>query len=547
MKGSSPGIALFLATLREKRNTTLTWLVAGAIAMYFEAAAIAAELRDFPGGAKALATSIMPTIEALRIIRWPADRLDTLGGYLAYHNITLFNFFIALYIGIQGARLIRTLEERGDINFFLTAGLSRNKIALIRSGSIVFSLVLISVGLGAGTALALKASNEANTSGAFITMLAGGICVLPFFGLGFLISQFFTSARVASGVTSFVVTVAYVLSNISGKYRWLNWFESVSPFGAANKSRPVIPGFEADYLSWVEMTLFAIALIALATALWSRRDVSSTTNTPRIGAKESKKNLAKEWTPKSLLSDMLWRQRFGLLAWPITTMGFIAVFMSMMPGIIDIWEKFAFLEQFSASGFGSTAEEQYLAMVFEILPPFLAGYLIAQGSIWSTEFIQGRVQILLSTPISWSSLVFHRITAALLVTQMMILGSIAAVVITASQQGTTLDQSGIFRVWVMSTLFVLAFAGTNILLVVILRGKNVTQVLSVYVGAAWLVGFMSPYLGWPDWIVRLSIFDAFGHPFIEWPSRSSMVVIASMITAGIAGAIYLGNRSPKAP
>ena len=96
----SPSAHLFLATLREKRTTTLTWLVAGGLAMYFEAVAIAAELRDFPGGPVALSRSIMPTIEAMRIIRWPADRLDTLGGYLAYHNITLFNFFLALYLGI---------------------------------------------------------------------------------------------------------------------------------------------------------------------------------------------------------------------------------------------------------------------------------------------------------------------------------------------------------------------------------------------------------------------------------------------------------------
>ena len=85
--------------------------------MYFEALAIAAELRDFPGGPEVLAKSIMPTIEAMRIIRWPADRLDTLGGYLAYHNITLFNYFLALYAALQGARLIRRLEETGAVSY----------------------------------------------------------------------------------------------------------------------------------------------------------------------------------------------------------------------------------------------------------------------------------------------------------------------------------------------------------------------------------------------------------------------------------------------
>ena len=33
-----------------------------------------------------------------------------------------------------------------------------------------------------------------------------------------------------------------------------------------------------------------------------------------------------------------------------------------------------------------------------------------------------------------------------------------------------------------------------------------------FAGAAWLIGFMAPYLNWPNWVVRLAIFDAFGHP-----------------------------------
>ena len=101
------GLALIFSSLREKRGTILAWALGGALAMYFEALAIAAELRDFPGGPEVLARSIYPTIEGMRLIRWPADRLDTLGGYLAYHNVVIFNFFLAIFAGVQGARLLR--------------------------------------------------------------------------------------------------------------------------------------------------------------------------------------------------------------------------------------------------------------------------------------------------------------------------------------------------------------------------------------------------------------------------------------------------------
>ena len=513
--------------------------------MYFEAVAIAAELRDFPGGSVVLARSIMPTIEALRIIRWPADRLDTLGGYLAYHNVTLFTFFLALYLGIQGARLIRTLEERGDLDFLLASGLSRSRIALTRSVAMIIALVVISLGLGVGTAVALEASGEPNTSGAILTLLAGGICILPFFGLGYLLSHFFISSRVASSVTSVIITVIYLVGNISGKYGWLNWFEYLSPFSYANRSRPVVPGFEVDYLSWFFVAFVALIFIGVGTRIFSQRDINSTTKVGSDPSLSVKRRRPREIAPRSLLSDMLWRQRYGLIAWPLTTAVFIAVFVSMMPGIIDIWEQFEFLQQFGSSGFGDTAELQYLAMVYEILPPFLAGLIITQGSIWNNEFLQRRLQLIFSTPTSWMRLSYHRLLTTLIIAQAMILLSIAAVLVFTSLQGTDPYFDGALRVWVMLTLFVLALTSTIGLLVVLMRGRNVTQILSVYIGAAWLVGFMAPYLGWPEWIVRLSIFDAFGHPFIAWPTNTNFIVIMGMIVIGATGSLALGSRMPR--
>ena len=132
-KISNISLALLLATLREKRVTALVWIVGGSLAMYFEAIAIAAELRDFPGGGEALAISIYPSIEGMRLFRWPADRLDTLGGYLAYHNVVLFNYFLAIYAAVQGANTIRHIEQTRAIEFYLATGVSRKKIMWFRS------------------------------------------------------------------------------------------------------------------------------------------------------------------------------------------------------------------------------------------------------------------------------------------------------------------------------------------------------------------------------------------------------------------------------
>ncbi len=523
--------------------TIIAWAVGGAMAMYFEAIAIAAELRDFPGGPQALAKTIYPTIEGLRIIRWPADRLDTLGGYLAYHNIVLFNFFLAIFAAVQGARLIRYLEEKRSIEFYLATGLSRARIVTLRSISFFIAQMMISLSLGFGTAFALVASEEANTSGAIVTLLAGGICIFPFFGLGLLLSQFIPSARTASGVTSIIVTVIYVLDNISGKYSWLEWIQHISPFHYANLTRPVIPGFTSDFLSWVAMFLVGATFIFLSIVLMNRRDIGSVT---LVRSESAESNKAKDkYVPKTMVGDLLWRQRIGVTAWVVTTSLFIGVFISMLSGIVDIWKEFAFLQQFQMSGFGSTPEEQYLAMVYEILPPFVAAFIISQSAKWTSDLNEGRVQLFLSAPFTWSGLIIRRLIATLIGAEAIVMASIATALVGSYLQEVDIDSAAVIRVFVMTTLFSLAFTSLSALLVAILHGRNATPTVSIYIGAAWLVVFMAPYLNWPAWIVRLSIFDAFGHPFVEWPGTLNFVLITVMALPGLLLAMRIAEGKPK--
>jgi ABC-2 type transport system permease protein len=461
-----------------------------------------------------------------------------LGGYLAYHNITLFNYFLALFAAVQGARLIRHLEESGDIDLYLSATTSRSKLIYSRSFAYFLAQILISLGLGFGTVLALNASGEPATSAAIITLLAGGIAVLPIFGLALIISQFVRNARTASGITSIIVTTLYVLSNIADKFSWLEPIKYFTPFYYANLSRPVIPGFSANYSSWLLMFVIAIIFVLIANQIFIRRDIAGTP------IKFARKDvMRKAHVPKGFIRDILWRQRLGLVAWTVTSGAFIGVFISLMSGIVEIWEEFAFLQQFSASGFGTTAQEQYLAMVYEMLPPFVAGFLIQQGSKWTSDLNEGRVQLFLSNGISKSALILKRMIAGVIGCEIIILTSLLVATIGSLLQDAPLNAEAMMRVLVIGTLFALAFAAIVSLLVSMLAGRNPTQLLSIYVGAAWMISFMVPYLDWPDWLLRLSIFDAFGHPYVDWPSNLNFVTIFGAIGIGISGSIAVSKRS----
>src|SRR5512134_3825305 len=107
--------ALVAATLRGHRFAVALWVLGGSSFMYVMAMALAQEMAQFPGGADAFAASLRPGAEALRPMRWPADRLDTLGGYLTYHNFTLYTLLLSVYAAVQGSRAVRGSEERHSL------------------------------------------------------------------------------------------------------------------------------------------------------------------------------------------------------------------------------------------------------------------------------------------------------------------------------------------------------------------------------------------------------------------------------------------------
>ena len=125
---NQPSRALVVDTVRAHRWGILAWTVGSAAAMYLIALGFASEVSRFAGGAKAMAASLEVGAQALRLLRWPAERLDTLGGYLTYHNVTLYVLFLSLYATMHGARAVRGPETNGMLEEILATGRSRSDV-----------------------------------------------------------------------------------------------------------------------------------------------------------------------------------------------------------------------------------------------------------------------------------------------------------------------------------------------------------------------------------------------------------------------------------
>ncbi len=539
---------LAVDTLRSHRVGAAVWVLGGSVTMYVMALALAHEMSRFPGGPKALAESVRAGAEAMRPLRWPADRLDTLGGYLTYHNITLFAFFLSVYAAVQGARAVRGAEDRHSLEQVLATG--RSRPAVIRDVTTGFGVTmgLIVLGLGFGVAASMAAGGEPDLGGSLITMLASGLCAMVAYALGLLMSQVTATSRTAAGVTSLVLAVLYVGTNVWDEIGPFGAVRFVSPFHYANSSRALVPGYGLDLSSTAVLVAMTAVLLGLATWAFARRDYASTLwshpRARRAGravrpVRVQRPMLGSVWTASLL------RGRVGLIAWSAAAAAYSALLASLTPTVMDAWAAFDFFGGVAGGEAGIPPETQYLSLGAEIITPVIAAYLITQAAGWVADLDQGRVEAILATPISWSRLVWERLLAAVAGVFAITAAALGGLAVGAAAVGAGLDWQGLGRTALGCVLLGAAIAALAALVVAMFRTGIAVTVLAAFVGASYLLGLVVALFGWPDWINRLTVFGAFGHPYLEWPPVSgTLVLLALAVGGGLLGAA-VAERTPK--
>lgn len=523
----------------------VAWVLGGSAAMYVVALSLAEELESFPGGREAFAQSVAASVEAMRILRWPADRLDTLGGYLSYHNVTLFTLLLSLYAAVQGARAIRGGEEQHSLEEILATGRSRAGVLLDRTTGFVVTMLLIAVGLGFGVAASLAAGGEPDTGGALTTMAVSGLCALVAYALGMLLSQLTASSRTAGGLAALAVSVLYVLTNVWEDLGPFGAVRFVSPFHYANASRTLVPGHGFDVAATLGLAAMTAVLLGLATWAFVRRDYAAALWTRPRHVETARPARVQRVMLRSTWSETLLRKRVGLFAWSLGTAAYAALLALMTPGVMDVWEAFESWASIGGGGAGISPEAQYLSLLGEIVTLVVAAYVVTQAAGWVADLEQGRVEVLLAAPVSWSRLVWERLLAVTLGVCAITAGALGGLWIAAAAVDVGVDAAGLARTALDCLLLGLAIGSVAALVVAVFRAGAAVTVLAVFLGASYLLGILVPLLDWPEWVSRLSVFGAFGHPYLEWPPWSGTALLLTLAVPGGLVAAALAERTPK--
>jgi ABC-2 type transport system permease protein len=152
--------------------------------------------------------------------------------------------------------------------------------------------------------------------------------------------------------------------------------------------------------------------------------------------------------------------------------------------------------------------------------------------------------MILAAPVTWTQLVIGRLVAVVAGVIVISLGALAGLAVGAAAVGSSLDAAGVTRTVACAALLGAALGAVAAVVVAAVRRTAAVTVLALIVATMYLVSYLVPIFGWPEWLNRVSVFWAFGHPYLAWP-RSGTVVLLAMALVGGAAATAIAERTPK--
>jgi len=532
-------------TVRARRTGIIVWVTGGAVFMLVVAYGYVVEVDQYPGGAPAMGAAIEAAAQAMRLLRWPAERLDTFGGYITYHNVTILALFLSIWAAIQGAYLLRGSQAEGPLEQILATERSRRSVAGYRVAGFVVVLTLIVAGIGVGLAVATAVAGVYDPGGAMLTMVSAGLSALVCFGLGLAVAQLAGTARVAAGLSAAIITGLYLVTNVWEQLGGSGAIRFVSPFHYSNQSRALVPGQSATL--WAMGVLIAMTLGVTAIAAWAfnRRDIGSPLwarkprTTPREAAEFDTGSPRPYWRAESV------RHRLELLGWSAGMATLTGLMAWLQPVVADLWEQLGFTQFMSAADSGASVVDQYMSFAAELAAAVVAGFGIAQATGWVAEMRDGRVELYLAHPVSWRRLILERLVTMTAGVAAIAVGAILGLSIGAVAVDAPLDPAGLVRTVLGTILLGLALGGVGAVLVAWLRTGISVILLTAATFASYLLAFVVPLFDLPKWLASLSFFGAYGRPYLEAPDVAGLGLLMGLAVVGILIAPVVAGRRPK--
>jgi putative exporter of polyketide antibiotics len=346
-------------------------------------------------------------------------------------------------------------------------------------------------------------------------------------------------------VAGTVIAGPYLFTNVWQELGPAGWARFISPFYYFNASCALVPGYGFDLPAAAALLAMTAMLIGAAAWAFQRRDYAAALWSRRAGPSRARRTgLVQRPVLRTFWSATLFRERFRLLAWA----GAAALSMVMMarlePSVVDMGTRSSWSRRSSAPGPAGSGRP------VPVVPggdhrPDRGGLCHHPGRGLGSGPAAGPVELIPAGPVSWPRLIGERLAALVAGVLVITAGSIAGLVLGATSAGASLSGPGLLRLTAVTMLFGTALGAVAAVVVAWLPGGLAVTVLAVFGAACYLLTYLVQLFGWPRWVSKLSVFGAFGRPYLELPTAAGFAVLAGLAVGGTLLAVAVARRSPK--
>jgi ABC-2 type transport system permease protein len=469
-------------------------------------------------------------------------RPDTVGGYVQWRAYSFFAVLFGIWALVSAYGAARGDEERGLVEQVLATGTARTDALVMRvlgfAAGCVVAVAAAALGMAVGVAGAHETVGLDSLAGASVNLLG---LALSCYALTLLVCQF-AASRFATAASGIVMLGLFLLNSLSRQLDQLSGWRWLSPFRYYDLSQPLAPGGVFD-VRGVEVLFGSAVVLAVAAAIaFSYRDVGS----PLI-----KVPVASHPEVREPDGNPLWRvpvvrglydRRAGLAVWTIgvALLGVLMVILtkSIVEPLLALTQLRPYFNLFITGGIYPS----FLGFIWLGFAQLLiAGYAIAQVARWSSEDTDGRLEAVLSNPLSRRGVLIERATVLMIGALLIAAVSGVAVGIESHAQSIDLNLGRLTAASLLLVPVALFFAAIGALLASRLPRATV-GLLGGFAFVSYFIVQLAPIFHWPSWTEDLSAFHLYGQPLSAGVDVTGLVIMVLVVALGFAASAVMMER-----
>ena len=469
-------------------------------------------------------------------------RPDTVGGYVQWRAYSFFAILFAIWALVSAYGAARGDEERGLVEQVLATGTARTDALVTRvlgfAAGCVVAVTVAALGVEAGVSGAHESIGIDSLAGVSVNLLGLALCC---YALTMLVCQF-AASRYATAASAIVLLGLFLLNSLSRQLDQLSAWRWLSPFRYYDLSQPLAPGGTFDVRGVEALFGSAAVMTVVAAVAFSYRDVGS----PLVRIPVAPHHVLREpdrnpvWRVPVLRG--LYERRAGLAVWTIgvALLGVLMVILTknIVEPLLGLAQLRPYFNLFITSGIYPS----FLGFIwFGFAQLLIAGYAIAQVARWSAEDTDGRLEAVLSNPISRRGVLIERATVVMIGALVVAAASGVAVGIESHAQSIDLNQGRLISASLLLVPMAMFFAAIGALLVSLLPRATV-GLLGGFAFVSYFIVQLAPIFHWPSWTQDLSAFHLYGQPLSSGVDITGLVIMLLVAAVGFGVSALMMER-----